>query len=479
MVERGPEILTQYDEPREDARATASEPPDLEPVMGVAGDIVVASNARRSPLAGMLARRDGSLGPAARKGVLGLLDQVLVSGTRFATTVLIGRLCGPAELGIYSLGFALFMFVATIQESLVLAPYTVYGCRLKKSPRAEYAGNVLVQYGALALLAMLGLSVAGLLLPTGKLAALGPVMWVLVGIIPLALLREFCRRMSFAHLKPGEAVLLDLVVALTQVGGLALLALSGLLSAATAFLLMGLASGVAGVAWLAAARRSFVLRRAGLLAGIERNWTFGKWVFAGNMTSMFYGYWLYWLLALVIAPEATGIFAACQAVVALSNPFILGVGNMLTPGAAHVVAAGDLRRLQQLIVNASLLVVSAMACFCCVVGMFADELLLLVYGTAYADHGWLVTALAVAVLASSAGMVAGMGLCALERTDANFRADVAGLVVMALVTGLLVLPWGILGVACGLLAGNLAKTAAKWRAFLGEVRAPLRKEAFA
>ena len=38
---------------------------------------------------------------------LAILDQVVVSGTRFVTSIIVGRACGPHELGDYTLGFTL------------------------------------------------------------------------------------------------------------------------------------------------------------------------------------------------------------------------------------------------------------------------------------------------------------------------------------------------------------------------------------
>ena len=37
--------------------------------------------------------------PVVRKGLLSVFDQGVVSGTSFVTSVLIGRLCGKADLG--------------------------------------------------------------------------------------------------------------------------------------------------------------------------------------------------------------------------------------------------------------------------------------------------------------------------------------------------------------------------------------------
>lgn len=56
--------------------------------------------------------------------VLALIDQALVSGASFLTTVLIGRNTLPSQLGTYALSGAILIWVTNAQESLVSLPFT-------------------------------------------------------------------------------------------------------------------------------------------------------------------------------------------------------------------------------------------------------------------------------------------------------------------------------------------------------------------
>src|SRR5947209_4562429 len=95
------------------------------------------------------------------KDSLAVLDQAVVSGTSFLTTILIGRWCGADELGIYSLGFTLLVTWGCVQESLVALPYTIRRHRLLRETQAEYAGSVLVHQGLLSALALVTLAATG------------------------------------------------------------------------------------------------------------------------------------------------------------------------------------------------------------------------------------------------------------------------------------------------------------------------------
>src|SRR5581483_6028917 len=56
------------------------------------------------------------------KHALALMDQAVVSGTSFLTTVLIGRWCGASELGVYALGFSLLVSWGCVHQSLIALP---------------------------------------------------------------------------------------------------------------------------------------------------------------------------------------------------------------------------------------------------------------------------------------------------------------------------------------------------------------------
>src|SRR5438132_4331641 len=85
---------------------------------------------------------------------LALIDQAVVSGTSFLTTILIGRWCGAGELGVYSLGFSLLVSWGSVQNSLISLPYTIYRLRSREGTQEECAGSALVHNGLLSAVAL-------------------------------------------------------------------------------------------------------------------------------------------------------------------------------------------------------------------------------------------------------------------------------------------------------------------------------------
>src|SRR5262245_49170720 len=79
-----------------------------------------------------------------RKSGLSVVDQAVVSGTNFATSVLLGRFALQEELGVYYLALSIIYFARGIQEQIVSAPYMIYCGRKEGRELAEYAGSSLV-----------------------------------------------------------------------------------------------------------------------------------------------------------------------------------------------------------------------------------------------------------------------------------------------------------------------------------------------
>lgn len=394
-------------------------------------------------------------------GALSLVDQAVFSAASFLTTILVGRFGSHHDLGTYSLGFTLVLMTMCVANAIITAPYTVYGNRLRGRARDEYAGSLLVYLGLLAGLVAIGLALSAVVLSLGiaqpPAAAL---LWALAGAIPFVLVRQFARELTFAHLRVATVLVLDIAVALVQVGGLAYLAVSGHLSAVTAHLMVGLACAAGGLGWFALARPSFVVRRDQLAGAFRRNWVFGRWVLASQLSFVCHSYIVYWLVAWKLGIAATGVLAACETIVAFSNPFVFGMNNYLGPRIARAFADGGRSHVRRVVRKSAFFLGGVMAVVCGVVVVWGGKLVCLLYGNAYADRGHTVAILALGVFVSALGQSPGLGLLAMERSDATFRLRLQGLCVTVVAAWFLVGPLGILGAAYALLAGHLTTATA-------------------
>jgi O-antigen/teichoic acid export membrane protein len=400
------------------------------------------------------------------KGTLALLDQGVVSITSLLSMIVVGRASNLDDVGLYSLGLTLTVFIACAQESLIASPYALYGNRLQGQARLEFAGSLLLQAGLVAALAIGGLFLAGAVLATGVgPPGLAPVVWILAAVVPWVLLREFARRFAIAHIQLTTALVIDVTVSVLQLGGLLVLSSYGALTPEMAFLTLAAACAVTGLAWLFLARKQFAVRLGQVRADWSRSWAFGRWVFASQMMGLANSYALHWLLALWLGAEATGGLALCMSVANLANPFVLGVGNLLTPKAVQAYNDGGVPELRRVVAFAGWLMAAAMLAFCLLAFLVGGEAIHWLYRKYEPSFGMIVTLLALAQVARAVSLAPANGLGALERSDVNFRSGLFGLVITLIASACLVGPWGITGAALAMVIGAWSGLVYCWLAF--------------
>jgi len=400
-----------------------------------------------------------------RSGMFSIFDQAVVNGTSFVTTLLIARSCLQEELGVYSLAWTIVLFLTALQANLITVPYTMYCHRRSGAALAEYAGSTLAHQlitslGAVA--CFLGLSV---LLSFGLgPARMRPAAWVLLGVVPFLLLRDYARRFAFAHLALATAVTIDVVTAVLQLGSLLALREFGLLSAGTAYAAMGMACAVAGLCWWFLDRQPMRFSRVRFLADWKRNWSFGRWAMLSQLTSVAF-YALPWLLASVHGEAATGELHACNSLVGLSSLFIIGLNNLLVPKAARAFGQQGAHALFGVLRLATFWVVVVLGGLCVGTYFAGNSLAEIIYGTKYAGTGALLTVLALATLTDSMGIVASTGMWAIDRPGTGMIGDVAQVLVALGVALWLVFPLGTMGIAIALLAGRTTGALVRWLTF--------------
>jgi O-antigen/teichoic acid export membrane protein len=395
---------------------------------------------------------DGTAG----RGAVALCDQCVVSGTSFLTTVAVGRLAGVGELGLYALGFAVLVMTAAAHEALLWTPLAVFANRRDEDRRACFGDALLLQ----ALAAAAGLIVLALIAGAASFgpasAATTGVLWALAAALPAYLFRELARRVLLAELRVVAVTVFDVSVAALQVGGLVALHQAGRLSAASALLVLGAAGVLPSAIWFARSRAQFDPEWSRLARAGRRYWVFGKWLCAGQVAAVARNYSIHYLLAVMLGAAATGVYAACSSVVMFANPLVLGLGSLLVPKAAQVLADEGHTGVRRVVRKTTWLLGAAMAAMCLAIILTGDLSVRLLYGdeaAGGAESGAVLAALALATFAAALGFGANNGLWAIERPDVSFRAGMAGLLVTLPAAALLGWWFGVTGAAVGSAVG--------------------------
>jgi O-antigen/teichoic acid export membrane protein len=169
--------------------------------------------------------------------------------------------------------------------------------------------------------------------------------------------------------------------------------------------------------------------------------------------------------------EATGVYAACMSVVAFANPFLRGLGNTLLPRAVVAWRQRGTRGLWRRSVTDALLLGVPMALFCVAVAAVGDDVVRWLYRSQeFAGHGVTMTVLTLAVLAATLGIPATNALASIERPRANVAIGAGAALVTLFAVWSLEVRWGLLGIACGALTGNVVGSIARWAALWHALR---------
>ncbi|MEM7427577.1 MAG: hypothetical protein AAF441_15900 [Pseudomonadota bacterium] len=393
-----------------------------------------------------------------------VLDQAIVSGTRFATSVLVARYAGAQELGTYTLALSIFMILASIEHALVSGPYAVFSHRHEKEQKRRLAGSVVLHLTGLMLLIafICGLVAAGTgaaaLFLGSEFAGLSEFSWLclLLGIcLPLLLARSFARSFTLAHFDHAGVTYLDVVADGLILGGLLLLIGGGLLTGETALIAIGAGGAAASVVWFFRYRRELVFEMSAVKTDLHRHLRFGKWVVAAEILGTAQGYLVLWLLAGTRSVTETGIYAACLAIANLLNPVLIGLASYFTPHLARTFAAhgtGLLRRRSYLATGAMCAVVFAFLLF---ISLFGEETMRFVMADdIYSGQQSTLILLTLGLLFGSVGFGAETSLWIREQNRLSFIASAIAFTV-TLTTGVyLVTEFGVAGAAAATLLGR-------------------------
>ncbi|MCG6155270.1 lipopolysaccharide biosynthesis protein [Rubinisphaera margarita] len=411
-------------------------------------------------------------------GSLSLIDQIVVSGSRFATTIAIGRFCGVEELANYSLLMSLFLLALGIQQSLVMGPFSIFSNRSSENADPDYPRTVLALFWLLALsMSLVVTGGAGIAALVGPAQLNGTMLALLAICLPALLARELVRQLGFAALNLRDAVITDTIVACVQLTGILLLVLNGMLDAYTAVIATSLGTAIASGLYFYR-RRSRLTPRTSMLAAVaRRHWNFGRWNLGSQVAELLTWHSLSWILLFQVGLEGTGIFAACMTIVALLNPVLLAANNLMAPHAARAFDQGGIASLRRMIFQATCGLGALVGVFCCVIAIFGQDLLELIYGSpSYASGVGALIIASFALLAEVIGDTANHALRALDHPHVNLRSSCLGLVVMLILAVPLIHSLQITGAALALLAGSSATSWARWHALLAISADPSEEE---
>ena len=342
-----------------------------------------------------------------------------------------------------------------ILTAVVITPYNVNSPTLDPEQQERYRGSALLHQIGMSFLFAIFLVVASLKLHhmpnTRQLAGL---LGLLSFLIVVLLLKEFGRRMFFAHLEMLSAVATDLAACALQLSLIAAMSLKQTLSARNSYLAIGFASLIPACTWLYANRRRLAVSRSLAIIDFRMNWKIARWILGSGALWVVAMYVYPWLLIWMHGPSTTGAWAACYGLVALCNPVLLGFGNYLGPKIPLLYGVHGPETMRSYVWRSSIAFVLLLAPLGGVAWFFGNSLVGHLYGPAFTGYTAAIRLLIVNATILGAVFPISRGLFSMHRADLDMLANVVAVLILFLLGVPLVRSFGVTGAAIGLAASN-------------------------
>lgn len=394
----------------------------------------------------------------AGTGVWAVLDQGLFAVANFALNVLLARFLGLEGYGVFGVAFAVFQFASTAHTAVVTEPLLVFGSGRYRERFATYVRGVMrVHWWLMGRALPVAVLVSVLVFPFQP--SLSAALLALTVAAPLILLQWALRRSCYVELQPRVAATAGAVYLAVILGGVFALRASGLLSAASGLLLMGVASAVSVVVimrYLATLvdRAPSVddAQGAAFAVSLRReHWTYGRWGVAGVALAWASVEVYYVFLSALHGFDVVGVLRAAMNLVAPAMQALLALSTVALPLFALAHREG---RLHRTVSMAYLAFAGATAAFGAVLFVFAAPVVALVYGPGFEAAVPIVRLVALLPLTLAVTRVAASALHALERPRDIYLGYLPGAVV-SLTLGLgATWLWGVQGAAVGVVASG-------------------------
>ena len=350
-------------------------------------------------------------------------DQALFALSNFALNILLARWLAPEEYGAFAVAYTLFLLLGTIHTGILTEPMQIFGPGKHKDRFGHYLYVLIKGHMAFGLLGSLLFAIAAFTLWFFTDSPLTSAIGGLAFALPLILFQWLLRRACYVLMTPALAARAGLFYMALMLIGLLGLYYFDIIGAASALVVMGIASLISGL-WLlkrlhtqGAPEDSEGLQRI----AIEDHWRYGRWAMATGVLSWVPGNVVFLLLPVWHGLEATAILRALTNLIMPALQINAALGMLLLPALVQARQVGRIR-MMQIIRNATVIFTAGAFVYWVLIGVFAEPAMNLLYESRYSEHAYILWLLGLLPVILALGMSAGGFLRAIERPDRVLRS---------------------------------------------------------
>jgi O-antigen/teichoic acid export membrane protein len=341
-----------------------------------------------------------------KRPIVGVVDQGFSSITNFATTLLAARIADPDRFGTLALALSVTFMVMILARGLTAEPIMTSCPRLDGAPLRAAERDAIALAAALGLLVGVGVAASSLI----PVHATQDFAWV-AACIPFILVQDALRYVGFARRRPQDALVMDVVWAVVQLGVTLALLAAGTLTLQGVIAGWGCGAAVSCVAGAAV----LGLRRF----GSPRRWlrttrSYSAWVLPQLVVSQATDQGGSLLVAAVFGTATFGGFRAVQMFVRPAFVFMMAMQAVLVPSLTRRLVRSGAAEVMRVSTRLGAVIGGIALAGGIVVAAFATPFTRLVFGPAYAGYAGLLLPFAASSVFHSCSVVPSSALRAFQ-----------------------------------------------------------------
>jgi O-antigen/teichoic acid export membrane protein len=294
---------------------------------------------------------------------------------------------------------------------------------------------------------------------------LAKVFFSLFFFLTFILIKEYFRKIYFAHFRPELALLLDITIGIIQIAFLLFIAFFFYLTAPKIFIVIGFVSGIICSIWYVYNKNNFLFSLNDIKNDFFKNYVSGKWIFFSSIVWLLSTEIYPWLISIFHGLSEAAVFGVCMRTIALSRPLIFGMNNIIEPLLSHSYSDGGLKGLKKSAFKNFKFIFIVFFPIVILVSLFGNKLIIFLFGYKYAGYNFIIAILALNSLITALVFPFSRSLFVMERANIDFMINILSSVFTLTCGLILVNRLGLLGAAMALVASNFIGLSVKFFAF--------------
>jgi len=386
-----------------------------------------------------------------------LIDQAIVSGGNFVLGILLARMLGLEQFGLYSLLWMGVLFGLSLHQAFVTKPLFFLYVGKKDTAKASYlsslfkiqmiisVGIVLLSFGAFGIQKWVGANQIWI-----------EYVPITAAITAAYLLQDFLRKSFFVKKQYLQPLFMDLFLYTVMVGGLCLSYYTETLNLGRALWIILGAYSLSSSFYTV---QAFFLKNkdidhtsgAPVHKTFKEHYHYSVWLLGTSLVQWFSGNFFLVAAAAILGTVAVGALRMAQNMVGLCHVLFLAMENIVPVEAAQQFFKNGKPGMYNYLWNISLKASVAVGILLIGLTMLAPWLIGLLYGSDYRPYSYLVGSYAILYVFVFFGYPLRFALRSLQFTSPIFVAYCISAAISVFAAFPMTRAWGIAGVVAGLI----------------------------